>query len=461
MARLLEKPTQSFTGGRLLSSPQGVKDPEQELKKSFFQRVGEDLTKRKENLATRYGEDLTTGMADKGRTTQRVLGQVAGGVSDIVFETIRPVVEPVVGGIVKSVSEGGGLLGEFIKSPLGQNIKTQFSAAKELIDKKKEADPEFAAKIRDLEDTGNIGMAILDAMGIGEAITGTKTGFRTIAKTLEEISEQASKKSVVSSFDDIVEYIAPKLTPTEEAAAKASGRATTEGIMKKTVITPSKRQLEIAKYAEEAGVDISKNTFDENIRLMREAQKTSATELRTGLKESKAIWNQNEVKSSLRSVERPITVKSDPIINKAADNFEKAVLRLAEDNSKKAEGLLDLRQELDELIDLEFPANVYTKDTPLGQYIRKMRQALNDLTESKLPDGLLPNGKSFKGELRRQSLLYDAIENVAEKAPKVGESARPILARFKKFAKKHPWITGGVAALGGERILKKLGVPVP
>ncbi len=264
----------------------------------------------------------------------------------------------------------------------------------------------------------------------------------------------------VSTSNDALEVVKPKLTPTQEAAAKASGRGSTEGIFKTTKIKPTAAEEEMAGYAKDAGVS-PKNTFDKNIQLMKDAQVESAQKLREGLQSSDAIWNKNEVKGALNEIEKPLTIKSDTTLNKLADNFQKAIIQLADTAQKKPEGLLDLRQSVDDLIDKEFPQNIYSKDTPVGQYVRKVRGALNDLTESKLPDGELPGGGTFKGELRRQHLLYNAIDNVADNAPKAGESAVPLLQKARNFTKEHPYITAGASAIGGEKILKGFGLPLP
>lgn len=258
-------------------------------------------------------------------------------------------------------------------------------------------------------------------------------------------------------LQDTTNLVRPKLTPTMEAEAKASGQGTTKGgLLNKVTINPSPKDTEMGQFAHEAGVS-SKNTFDKNIQLMKDAQKTSAQNLRSGLEQAQGSWNKNDVIHALKGIETPITVKSDPVLTKLAGNFKKAIVGLVNQSEKKPVGLLDLRQGVDDLISKEFPSNIYHKDTPVGQYVRQVRQALNSMAENKLPEGKLPNGQTFRGELRRQSLLYDAIDNVAEKAPKVGESARPIIQKAKGFIQKHPYVTAGISgAVGGGAVTKAI-----
>lgn len=274
----------------------------------------------------------------------------------------------------------------------------------------------------------------------GKDLYNTVKGVRAVA------SDASSQVLGKTGIRDVIDTVSPKLTKLQEAEAKASGRGYTSGILNKTNIAPSAREIEMGQYAKDAGVS-SSNTFDKNIQLMKQAQQQSAETLRAGLRQAQGSWTRNDVVGALNDIKTPLTIKSDTTLTRLANNFKKAIVDLAVDANKKPEGLLDLRQSVDRLIDKEFPANIYSKDTPVGQYVREVRQSLNSMAESKLPEGKLPNGQTFKGELRRQNLLYDAIDNVAGKAPKAGESARPLIQKTKALVKKHPYITSAV--IGG------------
>lgn len=376
-----------------------------------------------------------------GKTALNTAGDVAGAI----FAPITAAVEPAVKPIVQKLASIPGVQ---------NNIEGLSAWASQ--------HPEASHALESFFNIITAGVGAEAEQPIKNAVQDTVSTIKSASeKNTLKIAEEASKNASEKSLQETLNLVKPKLTPMEEASAKAAGRGTTEGgLLKRTALVPQKSEVEMAKYAGEAGVN-SKNTFDQNIQAMKSAQKTSATAIRSGLEKSDAIWNQNELKGVMDSVEKPLTIKSDSTLNKTAENFKKAALNIANKAEKKTVGLLDVRQDIDDLINKEFPKNIYTKDTPIGQYVRKFRQAINDHIESKIPEGKLPNGQSFRGELRRQNLLYNAIDNVAEKAPKVGESARPILGRIRDFAKKHPIITGGAAALGGERILKKMGAPLP
>ncbi len=296
-------------------------------------------------------------------------------------------------------------------------------------------------------------------------VKNTGSGYKNMAtdifdKTLGKSALERDTLNIESkATKNALDIVKPKLTPTEEAAAKAQGRGSTKGILKKIVeIKPSAREIEMGNVAKEAGVK-SSNTFDDNIMKMKEYQKTSAQKVRLGLKNSDAIWNKNELKGVLNKIEKPISLTQPdlPIANK----LKSGILKLVDKAVKSPDGILDVRQQFDDLIEKNFGKKIFAKDDPKGILIRNYRQALNKFAESKIPDGELSDGSTVTAELRKQTLLYDAIDNVAAKAPKEGESANPIVQKIKTFAKKHPIVTGAAGALSGERILKNLGLPLP
>jgi len=430
----------------------------------FFERINTDFTKRGQNLAeailapSQAAAQGAPPLKVAGKVAEaglRTAGEVAGGIMDFANEGISSLTPDFLKNLishgVSSVMQNTTLAGKGTPT-LQQATDAATKKYQDWATKHPDAAKDFGA----IFNIVGAELGIKGAQSFGENVVPKIVG--SVKNAATSFAEGVAEKRTASALKDVVETVKPKLTPTEEAAAKAAGRGTTKGvIMKRVGINPTKTEAEMAKYAQEAGVK-SSNSFDENIKLMKASQKKSAESLRSGLKSSDAIWNENDVKGSLAKIEKPITIKSDPVINRQAENFKNAVVALAQKADKKAVGILDLRQQLDQLIEKEFPSNIFHKDTPIGQYVRKVRQALNDMAESKLPDGKLPGGGTLKGELRRQSLLYDAIDNVSAKAPKVGESARPTLKKAADFAKKHPFVTGA-AGVAAEQGAKKLGVP--
>lgn len=373
----------------------------------------------------------------------------------VATETARGTAKGLLGGAVTFVNSAvnapidivRGLMG---KAPL-QNKTGLPTIQSQAVQKTADVYDQKKSPIRaTAELTGQTVAGAVDVLG-AEGLTkgGLKlgeTGFNKVKQGYDAFKEARGVTLAEKELQDTTNLVRPKLTPTMEAEAKAAGRGKTSGILKSTEITPSTREVQMGQFAHEAGVSKG-NLFDKNIQLAKDAQKTSANELRSGLQTAKGSWSRNDVVSSLNNIKTPITIKSDPTLTRLANNFKKAIVNIASNSDKKPVGLLDLRQGVDDLIEKEFPSNIYSKDTPVGQYIREIRTALNDMAESKLPEGKLPNGSTFKTEMKRQHLLYDVIDNLAEKAPKQGESARPIIQKAKGLLKKHPYIS--TAVLGG------------
>lgn len=296
---------------------------------------------------------------------------------------------------------------------------------------------------------GPVAESVIGPIDAATVMSGATKGMKMAAKAAPEFlakaSEKAAERAVKKASEEALEIIRPKLTPTEQAARFKQGDGSTSGVLKTARVTPNAKELEMADVTR--GVVKKSNSPFDNITALKNEVKSSATKVRSGLEQSDAIWNQNELKGKLAQVEVPITVKSDRTLSNQAKNFDKAVLQLAEKANKKTVGLLDVRQNFDDLVAREFP-NLYDKEmTPMRQYIRSVRQLLNDLVEAKIPDGQLPDGSSFKAELRRQHLMMEAIDNIAEKAPKEGENA------IRAWIKKNPIQAGIIEGVAGSSIL--------
>lgn len=381
----------------------------------------------------------------------RIAGEVAGEVGDFFGETLKSAASAALSPEAKTA----------LKSAVSSVAGTP--AAKGVITAWNNFTAQHPDAAKNIGATINIaglfgGEGASEAAGVPtaeEAAQATKEGVSTVAtKTSDALGTFMKPKEL--SAQDVYEEIKPKMTPTEEAAAKAAGRGST--VKGKVVISPSDRDLEMAQYAKDAGVT-PKQSYDEQIQTMKAAQKESATKVRAALQSSDGTWSRTNLTKVLNEVNQPLTIKADPQIQRLAKAFKGAILDLSANSSKNAEGILDLRQSVDDLIDKEFPKSVYTKDTPIGQYVRSVRQSLNAFAESKIPEGALPDGSTMSGELRRQSLLYDAIQNVADNAPKEGQPTETsLLGKAAKFAKKHPVITGA-AAITADKAAKGLGIP--
>lgn len=284
-------------------------------------------------------------------------------------------------------------------------------------------------QLQGLAPFAEVPLAAAEAVGLGKGLSKTATAAKSI------FAGRAERKAI----EKALEIVKPTLSAKEQVKAFGQNRGRFQGLSRKVTVGATSKDVDVA---EAAAPFVKKGNHFDNIQRLSEEVGRSSDELREGLRSSNAIWNRNELKSVLNKVEKPITVKSDKTLSNQAEYLKQAALDLAEKANKKTEGILDLRQQLDDLINQEFP-NIYDKDlTPMRLYVRQFRQALNDFGASKMPNGMLPNGKSVKDTWRYQHLLITAKDNIAEKAPSIGSTVA------KRFGEKYPTLkkVGGVAA---------------
>ena len=402
-------------------------------KPGFFQGIGQDVQKRGLKLGEQVeriaGEESRLGIRDIPEVALNVAGQAIGAGFDIFGRAISKVIP------------------EFIEEPLRTGIQkvVQTEPVESIIEKYQEWKEKNPRVAQDLESAVNI--TSLFPIGRGAQIVGGKA-LVTTGKLAGREAIKLEQSLAKQTFNEALDIIKPVLTKKEKVGALTAKRGVvTQKILPRRFetisLTPTKKEIETANVVKDV-VKKSNNPI-ENITSLAETSQEIGQKIRGGLEQSEAIWNKNELKSKLSSIEKPITVKSDRTINNQADNFTKAVLKLAEETDKKAVGILDIRQEFDNLIQREFP-NLYDKEmTPMRQYISGMRRTLNKFAESKLPEGKLPDGTMMRTEMRRQHLMLDAIENIAEKTASAVDTS--VVKRVMSIIRENPlttFVTGGI-----------------
>jgi len=108
---------------------------------------------------------------------------------------------------------------------------------------------------------------------------------------------------------------------------------------------------------------------------------------------------------------------------------------------------LKSRKEFDALVEKEFPTLYDRENAPMRSSVKAMRDALNNSIDANLPKGF-----GYKDSLRKQSLMYDAIDNIAGKSSE--ETKTTGIGRIGSAIKKHPVGTVVTGALTSEGIRK-------
>lgn len=412
---------------------------------SFGSRVGSDVTSASSRV-----NDAISGTGDyQGKSTlNRATGAVSEAVTGVAKTAGELLPQSVRGGIDTVGKTTGGVL-NFLGDKIG-NIK----ALQDWTQKH----PQATADLEDIAGTasnlGNISGNILAAGG------GAKVGQAAIdvaPKVAEGAINVGSKvgdalklnptevgKGIVNN--DTLEIVKPKLTVKESAKALAEGRGDKGGILSKTTIAPSPRTLDVAKAVE--GLVKKGATGAENINNVRTALNSEAESLKSQIKAVDHPYSFRELNTSLSKV-----IQDPDLISLKGTQFEKqigpvkdAAMRFAKESGGKVSGLLDARKAFDNLVEKTYPHLYDVTNAPMRTAITGIRNAMNDFIENNLPDNL-----SFKSSLKKQSLMYDAIENIADKS--TGEIGTSKVGRVIKSVKKHP-IATAAGTLVANKIIK-------
>jgi hypothetical protein len=269
------------------------------------------------------------------------------------------------------------------------------------------------------------------AGGIGGAVVGGAVGGISGAIQGHNIAKQNA----------LGEYISPKLTPSETAKAIKAGKATPEDMFNAAKINPNNQETQAAVM----GVVDPKKGYVENVNNLRTAIGKEATGLRTDLQNNDVIFNKSQFQAQLKSIDPPLEVQADPIVEKKYQIAMDKFMQFVDDNPKNLSGLLNARQQFDQWAQMKIP-KIWNDPTtvPINTALRQMRNATNDFIEEKLPTDAL--GDAFRASLRKQTLMYDTMDNLADKAVKtMAKTGFELLMRAHPMAKN---ILGGTGLAG-------------
>lgn len=340
----------------------------------------------------------------------QTVGAIAGGVNDIAQKGLE---------LIPGVKQVEGLIGKGVGYLANTGIgKSVIGAGQNFA----QAHPELSA---DIGSVANIGGAY---------------GLLTGAGALKDAAGSALAKATgKDALETIAADIAPKLGP--KATAKTVAR---QGLIKSAIKGEIKPVLdsgtrEIAQTVSEAVPGFSKlGTFAEKVNATKDAIGKVANTLRTNLTSGDIIpvvtredWNGflGSVKKGI--AENPLIVgDSEKVAEKILNQFQRL---LPEQGDITAVDILDARQKLDSWMQGIKGAGVFdpSKENVVSTALRAIRQGANNLMEEKVPEA------GVKNLLRKQTLLYDAVDNMSTSAAKeIGTT------KFTRFKGKHPLVSG-------------------
>lgn len=410
--------------------------------KNYGQNVGNAVKGAVQNSGQAFN-DAAQGKQSGFSAGFQAVGNAAGAALSPITEAIKPVV-----GGLSDILANSHQFQNIANSPIGDTVSKATGIPGNIYASWAQNHPEAS---KNLEALGNIAMLGTAIPAGADAATSdlAKAGLNKAETATQSVLDAVKAKgdAMVNGKTDAHTWdvIQPKLSATEQAQAVTEGRIVTKGVLGTVTQVPVGRDLEMIQAAKPYVVGV-KNPI-EAVSNMQNGIADEATKLSQGLESTGATYTQSQVKGALNKIEPPTMIASDQTLNKAYGLVKDKMVSLVGSGGKLSD-LLQARRNFDSFIQKQFP-NLYNSDTltPMRSAIKDIRSALNNVIDSRLPDGKLPDGTSFKESLKKQSLLYDAIDNAAAKVDKVGSN------KVSRFVKAHPTAVKVGSALTGGTVL--------
>jgi len=361
----------------------------------------------------------TGGSLDK--STGQVLGEAAGVATDILgfgaipgklFKGAKAVKSA--GGFFKG-AKTGGKVGALSGAAFGGATSASFAA----------------------QEGGGVGEAI--GAGFAGGVTGGALGGG-IGAALGSVSGRIAGRGTRianKEIDHALDFVSPKATTKIKEQAGRQGRVTAPGIFKPSKITPSRRDHDVADAV--GGIVSRKRTIVQNIDAIDNKINEINTNLVEFIRRNPFSFNTNQLRTRLNSGKDDLRLvfTSDAT---AERTYEGVVDILVESLEKKTPlELFFARQRFDQI-----PAiKKLLESQALGENAKKeivlqVRRQANNYVAS-----LLPRGNRFIEELRRETLMFEALGNsVVKNASTIGKNKIQLLTQKYPILKA---IIGGAA----------------
>lgn len=294
---------------------------------------------------------------------------------------------------------------------------------------------------------------------LGEAVPYLVGPETLVPKVATEIAVKEAPKIASVSSDFIKSLITPDLSTKATVDAIKTGKVTEgSGLTGTRDITQAVPNIDKMQSAVSEVPNLSeKATNLENVNAIHDHIGTVAQDLRTQLQNvqtqtgsDRGFFTPNEFKNVMNNAKQTLSENptlvgdSEKTASKILDKFSS----LVKEKGYTPTGLLDARQALDNWVSTQKGENIFDPKTEsaLSTALKVIRQGGNDFLASKVPS------VAVKDLLSKQNMLYNAIDNIAPKAGKEGDTA------YQQFVKAHPtaatatktalaWM--GLAAVGG------------
>lgn len=382
----------------------GITLPEED--DGFLTRVGQDIQKRR----AQAGESVAA--TQRGEQTK----------AEEIFQRFS---KAGVGTMLDVMGEGAvsgfRALPDVVEQPLRQAGSFVAEQVAPVVQPVVEAYEDFAKNnpraARNTESAGNL-LAMFAPIK-GKPALMKQTPFGKVGSKLEKVAATQAKQRKGEFALDLVK---PKQTASVREAQV--GRTVEEGFKRNKVVAPTPREAEIAKELSRLPIDKGK-TLQGNYNVISKEVTKEARRLENRLKRKDVVFPRKEYFAKLNGAMQRLS-ENPELVGDAAKSAEKIIQKMqsiVQSKKSSASGLLQARKELDAWIRSQKGAAAFDPkyENAMTIAIREIRKTTNDFIDTKATD------VGVKSSLRRQSNLFNAMDNIA---PKAADEATNRIARL-------------------------------
>jgi len=337
-------------------------------------------------------------------------GQYAGGVGDVigkagmeVLHGIRNLAPEHIDELKNTISKGFKYIANTDVGKLGIDAVKKGGAMWSNFQQN------YPNEAKDIESMFNIGLLMAPVKGR------ENPPIFPPEKIAMKLEASASKQLAARRNKFIDELVRPEQT--KKVRIEQTARTSEEGLLHTKVVQPSATEQEIASEVRKIpGVNHSRD-FQYNLNVISDANKNIANDLRTAVEKRTLPIPRRQVMSDIRKsindmIKKNPTISSDNNLLTMANHVADNAARIINSYPATPGGLLSARQAFD-----SWAKKIQKKVFDGGDKISTFKESV-DSVRSSMNDSLakaVPSAE-VKGMLKRQHLLFKAMDNIAPKA---------------------------------------------
>ena len=371
-------------------------------------------------------------------SVSHILGQGYGLAGDVVGEGINALTPDTYINAAHSAADS------INNTSAGQKLGDMLLAGKNTVDSATSSYPKTAQALGDA-------LNVASFAGGGKAVdsiegTGAKIGLGDKIYNYGKVRADAANEAHINDL------VRPPQTATE-ASDSAKRSVMVNG---NTIYQHTPHELEMSKAVKSISGTGDSLTAQGNLSAIVQANRNEAQALQAHLEKNNIPVNFNDVQNGINNAvqnikDNPLIVGDGKEVSQAVINgMNKAILNnMSQDGKITAAGMLQARKDFDAAL----PPRVFNSstDTAFTTTAKEMRNMMNGVIAKSDPSA------NVAESLKKQSLLYDAADNIAPKAAK--EKANPIARAIQNITPHSLGEMGGTgAAMYGAHLM---GASVP